>query len=132
MPKKANRYSDNNNYDHTVVRNLEYSPYDLDHNTNAQLTEHFLSNQNTFFTLLVLKSSLLKIKLTHNYTYYEFKQPHYLHSSPSCNPHHCFRFINSKYTNPYFRNFTYRIKSTRLHSIPLTTILSDRCTSLAP
>ena len=36
---------------------------------------------------------------------------------PSRQPHHRFQFINSKYTSPFFLNFTYCIKDTNLHGI---------------
>ena len=36
---------------------------------------------------------------------------------PSRQPHHRFQFINSKFTSPFFLNFTYCIKDTNLHGI---------------
>ena len=39
-----------------------------------------------------------------------------LHTS-SRQPHHRFQFLNSKYTSPFFLNFTYCIKDTNLHGI---------------
>ena len=36
---------------------------------------------------------------------------------PSRQPHHRFQFLNSKYTSPFFLNFTYCIKDTNLHGI---------------
>ena len=36
---------------------------------------------------------------------------------PSCQPHHRYQFINSKYTSPFFLNFTYCIKNTNFQGI---------------
>ena len=41
---------------------------------------------------------MLRTKLTHTYTYYEFIQHHYITNTPSQNPQHRFTFINSNYT----------------------------------
>ena len=46
-----------------------------------------------------------------------FIQNHFDLHTPSRQPHHRFQFINSKYTSPYFLNFTYCIKDTNLHGI---------------
>ena len=60
---------------------------------------------------------MLRTKQTHTYTYYRFIKNHFdLHTS-SRQPHHRFQFINSKYTSPFFLNFTYGIKNTKLHGI---------------
>ena len=53
---------------------------------------------------------MLRTKLTHTYTYYKFIQHHYITNTPSRNPQQRFILINSKYTSPYFLNFTYSIK----------------------
>ena len=59
----------------------------------------------------------LRTKQTHTYTYYHFIQNHFDLHTPSRQPHHRFQFINSKYTSPFFLNFTYCIKDTNLHGI---------------
>ena len=51
------------------------------------------------------------------YTYYRFIQNHFDLHTPSRQPHHRFQFLNSKYTSPFFLNFTYCIKDTNLHGI---------------
>ena len=53
---------------------------------------------------------MLRTKQTHTYTDYR-----YLHT-PSRQPHHRFQFINSKYTSPFFLNFTYCIKNTNIRN----------------
>ena len=60
---------------------------------------------------------MLKTKLTNKYTYYEFMQKDFIHSSLSRNPHLPFIIINSKYTSPYFLSFSFCIKSNNLHGI---------------
>ena len=60
---------------------------------------------------------MLRTKQTHTYTYYRFIQNHFDLHTPSRQPHHRFHFINSKYTSPFFLNFTYCIKDTNLHGI---------------
>ena len=60
---------------------------------------------------------MLRTKQTHTYSYYRFIQNHFDLHTPSRQPHHRFQFINSKYTSPYFLNFTYCIKDTNLHGI---------------
>ena len=60
---------------------------------------------------------MLRTKQTHIYTYYRFLQnPFNLHT-PSRQPHHRFQFINSKYTSPFFLNFSYCIKNTNKQGI---------------
>ena len=60
---------------------------------------------------------MLRSKQTHTYTYYRFIQNHFDLHTPSRQPHHRFQFLNSKYTSPFFLNFTYCIKDTNIHSI---------------
>ena len=60
---------------------------------------------------------MLRTKQTHTYTYYHFIQYHFDLHTPSRQPHHRFQFIKSKYTSPFFLNFTYCIKNTNLHGI---------------
>ena len=79
------------------------------------LTFHFLAPHER--DLHCSHDIMLRIKQTHTYTYYRFIQNHFdLHTS-SRQPHHRFQFINSKYTSPFFLNFTYCIKDTNLHGI---------------
>ena len=79
------------------------------------LTLYFLSPQER--DLHCSHDIMLRTKQTHTHTYYRFIQNHFdLHTS-SRQPHHCFQFNNSKYTSPFFLNFTYCIKNTNLHGI---------------
>ena len=57
---------------------------------------------------------MVRTKQTNTYTYYKFIQSHYTDNTPARQPHHRFQYINSKYTSPFFRNFTYCIKDTNL------------------
>ena len=57
---------------------------------------------------------VLRTKQTHIYTYYRFIQNCFDLHAPSRKPHHRFQFINSKYTSPFFLNFTYCFKNTNL------------------
>ena len=59
---------------------------------------------------------MLRTKQTHTYTYYCFIQNHYDWHTPS-RQHHRFQFIFSKYTSPFFLNFTYCIKNTNFQGI---------------
>ena len=59
---------------------------------------------------------MLRTKQTHTYTYYKFIQHHYTLNTPARQPHHRYQCINSKYTSPFFLNFTYCIKDTNLQS----------------
>ena len=60
---------------------------------------------------------MFRTKQTHTYTYFRFIQNHYDLHSPYGQPHHRFQFINSKYTSPFFLNFTYCIKNTNFQGI---------------
>ena len=79
------------------------------------LTFHFLAPHKR--DLHCLHDIMLRTKQTHTYTYYRFIQNHFDLHTPSRQPHHRFQFINSKYTSPFFLNFTYCIKDTNLHGI---------------
>ena len=60
---------------------------------------------------------MLRTKQTHTYTYYRFIQNHYTLHTPSRQPHHRYQLINSKYTSPFFLNFTYSITDTNYQDI---------------
>ena len=79
------------------------------------LTFQFLSPQER--DLHCSHDLILRTKQTHTYTYYRFIQNHFDLHTPSRQPHHRFQFLNSKYTFPFFLNFTYCIKDTNLHGI---------------
>ena len=79
------------------------------------LTFHFLAPYER--DLHCSHDIMLRTKQTHTYTYYRFIQNHFDLHTPSRQPHHRFQFINSKYTSPFFLNFTYCIKDTNLHGI---------------
>ena len=79
------------------------------------LTFHFLAPHER--DLHCSHDIMLRTKQTHTYTYYRFIQNHFDLHTPSRQPHHRFQFINSKYTSPFFLNFTYCIKDTNFHGI---------------
>ena len=79
------------------------------------LTFHFLAPHER--DLHCSHDIMLRTKQTHTYSYYRFIQNHFDLHTPSRQSHHSFQFINSKYTSPYFLNFTYCIKDTNLHGI---------------
>ena len=79
------------------------------------LTFHFLAPHER--DLHCSHDIMLRTKQTHTYTYYRFIPNHFDLHTPSRQPHHRFQFINSKYTSPFFLNFTYCIKDTNLHGI---------------
>ena len=79
------------------------------------LTFHFLAPHER--DLHCSHDIMLRTKQTHTYSYYRFIQNHFDLHTPSRQPHHRFQFINSKYTSPFFLNFTYCIKVTNLHGI---------------
>ena len=60
---------------------------------------------------------MLRTKQTQTHTCYRLIQNHFNLHTPSRQPHHRYQFINSKYTSPFFLNFTYWIKNTNLHGI---------------
>ena len=72
------------------------------------LTFHFFSPQER--DLHCSHDIMLCTKQTHTYTYYHFIQNRFDLHTPSRQPHHRFQFLNSKYTSPFFINFTYCIK----------------------
>ena len=79
------------------------------------LTFHFLSPHER--NLHCSHDIMLRTKQTHTYTYYRFIQNHFDLHTPSRQSHNRFQFLNSKYTSPFFLNFTYCIKDTKLHGI---------------
>ena len=60
---------------------------------------------------------MLRTKQTRTNNYYRFLQNHFDLHTPSRQAHHRFQFINSKNTSPFFLNFTYCIKNTKLQVI---------------
>ena len=97
-------------YDHIISEAL----------TDTQAYESFKERFQIFsltFHFLAPHDIMLRTKQTHTYSYYRFIQNHFDLHTPSRQPHHRFQFINSKYTSPYFLNFTYCIKDTNLHGI---------------
>ena len=82
------------------------------------LTFHFLTPKER--DLHCSHDIKLRTKQTHTYTYYRFypKSFSFTHlHTPSRQPHHRFQFINSKYSSPFFLNFTYCIKNTQFQGI---------------
>ena len=79
------------------------------------LTFHFLTPKDR--DLHCSHDIMLRTKQTHTYTYYKFIQNHFNLHTPSRQPHHSFQVINSKYTSPFFLNFTYSIKDTNFRGI---------------
>ena len=94
------------------------------------LTFHFLSPQER--DLHCSHDIMLRTKQTHTYTYYRFIQNHFDLHTPSRQPHHRFQFLNSKYTSPFFLNFTYCIKNTNLHASSAITTQSPKCIYSVP
>ena len=82
------------------------------------LTFYFLSLQER--NLHCSHDLMLRTKQTHTYTYYRFIQNHFDLHTPSRQLHHRFQFLNSKYTSPFFLNFTYCIKDTNHKYDPVT------------
>ena len=68
------------------------------------ITFHFLTPKER--DLHCSHDIMLGTKQTHTYTYYKFIQNHFNLHTPSRQPHHRFQFINSKFTSPFFLNFT--------------------------
>ena len=79
------------------------------------LTFHFLTPKK--HVLHCSHDITLRTKQRHTYTYYLFNQNHFHTHTPSRQPHHRFQFINSKYSSPFFLNFTYCIKNTNFQGI---------------
>ena len=79
------------------------------------LTFHFLTPKER--DLHCSHDIMLRTKQTHTYTYYRFIQNHFNLHTLSRQSHHRFQFINSKYTSPFFLNFTYCIKNTNFQGI---------------
>ena len=105
-------------YDHIISEAL------TDNQAYESFKEKFLLFSLTFHFLAPHERDLhcshdimLRTKQTHTYTYYRFIQNHFDLHTPSRQPHHRFQFLNSKYTSPFFLNFTYCIKDTNLHGI---------------
>ena len=79
------------------------------------LTFHFLSPQER--DLHCSHDIMLRTKQRHTYTSYRFIQNHFDLHTRSRQPNNHFQFINSKYTSPFFLNFSYCNKNTNLHGI---------------
>ena len=94
------------------------------------LTFHFLTPQER--DLHCSHDIMLRTKQTHTYTYYRFIQNHFHLHTPSRQPHHRVQFINSKYTSPFFLNFTYCIKNTNFTASSVITTPSTKCIYFAP
>ena len=71
---------------------------------NFSLTFHFFTPKER--DLHCSHDIMLRAKQTHIYTCYRFKQNHYDLHTPSRQPRHSYQFLNSKYTSPFFLNFT--------------------------
>ena len=105
-------------FDHIISEALTYTQAYESFKERFQifsLTFHFLAPHER--DLHCSHDIMLRTKQTHTYSYYRFIQNHFDLHTPSRQPHHRFQFINSKYTSPYFLNFTYCIKDTNLHGI---------------
>ena len=79
------------------------------------LTFHFLTPKER--DLNCSHDLMLLTKQKRTYIYYRFIQNHYTLHTPSRQPHHRYQLINSKYTSPFFLNFTYCIKDTIFQGI---------------
>ena len=129
-------------YDHNIIRSNQDQFLDEDRFANPQLTAKFFIKTSYVFTLNIfnrkhdhiISESLVDIQAYESF-YDNFQlfslnfhflspQERDLHCShdidlhtPSRQSHHRFQFLNSKYTSPFFLNFTYCIKDTNLHGI---------------
>ena len=129
-------------YDHNINRPNHDQFLDEDRFANPQLTKNFLNKTSYLFTLNffdkkhdhIISEALVDIQAYESFydkfqlisAIFHFLSPQErgLHCShdimlhtPSRQPHHCFQFNNSKYTSPFFLNFTYCIKNTNPHGI---------------
>ena len=105
-------------YDHIISEALnDIQAYERfkEKNQLFSLTFHFLAPHER--DLHCSHDIMLRTKQTHTYAYYRFIQNHFDLHSPPRQPHHRFQFLNSKYTSPFFLNFTNCIKVTNLHGI---------------
>ena len=76
-----------------------------------------LNFSNTRRTWLTLLTSNHVTHKTNSQIHYKFIQHHYTTITPSRNLQYRFQIINSKYTSPFFLNFTYCIKDTNMQGI---------------
>ena len=108
----------NKKYDNVISAALrDIHAYDSYFNkfNHFSLTFHFLTPKER--DLHCSHEVMLRTKQKHIYTYYRFIQHHYILNTPVRQPHHRYQYINSKYTSPFFLNFTYCIKDTNLQGI---------------
>ena len=106
-----------------------YEPYYNKFNIFS-LTFHFLTPKER--DLHCSHDIILRNKQTHTYNYYRLIQNHYTLHTPSRQPHHRYQFINSKYTSPFFVNFTYCIKDTNSKASSESMTPSPRCIYASP
>ena len=105
-------------HDHIISEALsDIQAYESFHENfqTFSLTFHFLAPKQR--DLHCSHDIMLRTKQTHTYTYYRFIHNRFHLHTPSRQPHHRFQFINSKYTSPFFLNFTFCIKITNLQGI---------------
>ena len=101
-------------HDHFISEKLSHEFFHKNFQTFSQ-TFQFLTSKES--DLHCSHDIMLRTKQTHTYTYYRFIQNHFHLHTPSRQPHHRFQFINSKYTSPFFLNFTYCFKDTNFQGI---------------
>ena len=105
-------------HDHIIAKALiDIQAYESinDKFETFSLTFHFLTPKERDFHCS--HDIMLRTKQTHTYTYYRFIQNNFNLLTPSRQPHHRFQFINSKYTSPFFLNFTHCIKNSNFQGI---------------
>ena len=107
------------NHDHIISEALsDIQAYESFHEKfqTFSLTFHFLTPKER--DLHCSHDIMFRTKQTHTYTYYRFIQNRFhLHTRPHFHSHRRFQFINSKYSTPFFLNFTYCIKNTNFQGI---------------
>ena len=94
-------------HDHNISEALsDFQAYEPFHEKSQtiSITFHFLTPKKR--DLHCSHDIMLRTKQTHTYNYYRFIQNHFHLHTPSRQPHHRFQFINSKYSSPFFLNFT--------------------------
>ena len=116
-------------YDHNIIRTNQDQFLDDDRFANPQLKEKFFIKTPYVFTLNIFDRKfdhIISEALTDMQAYESFKEKIQLFSltfhflAPHERDLHCshdIMFLNSKYTSPFFLNFTYCIKDTNLHGI---------------
>ena len=109
----------------TALRDIHAYESFLNKFYQFSLTFHFLTPKER--DLHCSHVVMLRKKQTHTYTYCKFIQHHYTLKNTAGQFHIRYQYINSKYTSPFFLNFTYCIKDITYKASSELTIPSPRC-----